>query len=107
MIDVVRKQPTTYWVDAMDKAGVPCGPINSVAEALTDPHTLAREMVRTVKHPTVGDLKMVGIPFRMNGTPPTIRRPPPLLGQHTEEVLSSELGLSAARIAELRSEKVI
>jgi crotonobetainyl-CoA:carnitine CoA-transferase CaiB-like acyl-CoA transferase len=50
---------------------------------------------------------MVGIPFRMNGTPPSIRRPPPLLGQHTEEVLGGELGLSAARIAELRAEKVI
>jgi len=50
---------------------------------------------------------MVGIPFRMNGTPPSIRRPPPLLGQHTEEVLGGELGLSASRIAQLRAEKVI
>jgi crotonobetainyl-CoA:carnitine CoA-transferase CaiB-like acyl-CoA transferase len=78
-----------------------------VAKALTDPHTLARDMVRTIEHPTVGELKMVGIPFRLNATPATIRRPPPLLGQHTEEILAGELGFSAARIAQCRSEKVI
>jgi crotonobetainyl-CoA:carnitine CoA-transferase CaiB-like acyl-CoA transferase len=50
---------------------------------------------------------MVGIPFRLNGTPATIRRPPPLLGQHTEEILAGELGLSAVRIAQLRAERVI
>jgi succinate---hydroxymethylglutarate CoA-transferase len=103
----LKRGGTADWIGKLRQAGVPCGPINSVAEALTDPHTLAREMVRTVKHPTVGDLKMVGIPFRMNDTPPSIRRAPPLLGQHTDEVLAGELGLSPARIAELRSEKVI
>jgi len=98
---------TAAWIEKLRAAGVPCGPINSVAEALTDPHTLARDMVRTVKHPTAGDLKMVGIPFRFSGTPAMIRRAPPLLGQHTEEVLGAELGLSAERIAQLRAEKVI
>jgi crotonobetainyl-CoA:carnitine CoA-transferase CaiB-like acyl-CoA transferase len=95
------------WIEKLRAAGVPCGPINSVGEALNDPHTLARDMVRSVRHPTVGELKMVGIPFRLNGTPAAIRRAPPLLGQHTEEVLSEELGMSAARIAQLRAEKVI
>jgi crotonobetainyl-CoA:carnitine CoA-transferase CaiB-like acyl-CoA transferase len=103
----LKKAKTADWISKLRGAGVPCGPINTVAEALTHPHTLAREMVRTVKHPTVGDLKMVGIPFRLNGTPASIRRPPPLLGQHTEEVLADELGFSAARIAQLRAEKVI
>jgi len=95
------------WIEKLRAAGVPCGPINSVAEALNDPHTLAREMVRTVTHPTAGEVKMVGIPFRLNDTPATIRRPPPLLGQHTEDVLAGELGMSAERIAQLRAEKVI
>jgi crotonobetainyl-CoA:carnitine CoA-transferase CaiB-like acyl-CoA transferase len=98
---------TAAWIEKLRAAGVPCGPINSVSEALNDPHTLARDMVRTVRHPAAGDLKMVGIPFRMNGTPATIRRAPPLLGQHTEEVLAGELGLSAERIARLRAEKVV
>jgi succinate---hydroxymethylglutarate CoA-transferase len=95
------------WIEKLRAVGVPCGPINSVAEALGDPHTLARDMVRSVRHPAAGELKMLGIPFRMNGTPPAIRRAPPLLGQHTEEVLGTELGMSAARIAQLRAEKVI
>jgi crotonobetainyl-CoA:carnitine CoA-transferase CaiB-like acyl-CoA transferase len=103
----LKREPSAAWIGKLRAAGVPCGPINSVAEALTDPHTLARDMVRTVKHPTVGDLKMVGMPFRFSGTPETIRRAPPLLGQHTEEVLGAELGLSAERIAQLRAEKVV
>jgi crotonobetainyl-CoA:carnitine CoA-transferase CaiB-like acyl-CoA transferase len=103
----LKRDKTAAWIEKLRAAGVPCGPINSVAEALTDPHTLARDMVRTVKHPTVGDLKMVGIPFRFSGTPAMIRRAPPLLGQHTEEVLGTELGLSTERIAQLRAEKVI
>jgi succinate--hydroxymethylglutarate CoA-transferase len=98
---------TADWIARLRAAGVPCGPINTVAEALTDPHTLARDMVRTVSHPKAGELKMVGIPFRMNGTPPSIRRAPPLLGEHTDEVLAGELGLTAARIAQLRAQKVI
>ena len=103
----LRSGKTAGWIGKLRSAGVPCGPINTVAEALTDPHTLARDLVHTVQHPTAGRIKMVGIPFRMNGTPPAIRRAPPLLGEHTEEVLAGELGLSSARIAELRAEKVI
>jgi crotonobetainyl-CoA:carnitine CoA-transferase CaiB-like acyl-CoA transferase len=103
----LKRDKSAAWIERLRAAGVPCGPINSVAEALTDPHTLAREMVRTVKHPTVGDLKMVGMPFRFGGTPEAIRRAPPLLGQHTEEVLGTELGLSAEVIAQLRAEKVV
>ena len=103
----LKGEKTAAWIQKLRAAGVPCGPINSVAEALNDPHTLARDMVRTVKHPTAGDLKMLGIPFRLNGTPATIRRAPPLLGQHTEEVLAADLGLSTARIAQLRSENII
>ncbi|MBI3043442.1 MAG: CoA transferase [Betaproteobacteria bacterium] len=105
--EVLQAGKTAAWIGKLRAAGVPCGPINSVAEALDDPHTQAHDMVRSVRHPTAGELKLVGIPFRLNGTPATIRRPPPLLGQHTEEVLGGELGLSAARIAELRAEKVI
>jgi succinate--hydroxymethylglutarate CoA-transferase len=98
---------TAAWIEKLRAVGVPCGPINSVADALDNPHTAAREMVRTVKHPKAGDLKMLGIPFRMSGTPPSIRRAPPLLGEHTDEILGGELGLSAERIAQLRAEKIV
>ena len=103
----LKREPSSTWSEKLRAAGVPCGPINSVAEALNDPHTLARGMVRTVKHPKVGDLRMVGIPFRFSATPEAIRRAPPLLGQHTEEVLGTDLGFSSERIAQLRAEKVI
>ena len=95
------------WLAKLAAAGIPCGRINSVAQALNDPHTAAREMVRAVKHPTAGDLKMLGIPFRFSATPASVRRPPPTLGQHTEQVLRDELGLSDERIAALRTQKII
>ena len=95
------------WLAKLAAAGIPCGRINSVAQALNDPHTAAREMVRVVKHPTAGELKLLGIPFRFSATPASVRRPPPTLGQHTEQVLRDELGLSDERIAALRAEKII
>ena len=95
------------WLDKLTAGGIPCGRINSVSEALSGPHTVARGMVRTVKHPTAGEVKMLGVPFRFSDTPAAIRRAPPTLGQHTEQVLRDELGLSDKRIAELRAEKVI
>jgi crotonobetainyl-CoA:carnitine CoA-transferase CaiB-like acyl-CoA transferase len=104
--DVLRGDDAQAWITKLQAAGVPCGRINSVAEALDDPHTAARRMVETVEHPTVGALRLLGIPFGLNGTPATVRRPPPTLGQHTDEILGEELGLSAERIGELRARKV-
>jgi glutaryl-CoA transferase len=95
------------WLGKLKAAGIPCGRINSVAEALEDPQTAARQMVETVEHPTVGALKMLGIPFKFSDTVCSVRRPPPTLGQHSQEILSGELGLDDKTIAELRREKVI
>jgi crotonobetainyl-CoA:carnitine CoA-transferase CaiB-like acyl-CoA transferase len=95
------------WLVKLKAAGVPCGRINSVAEALADPQTRARQMIETVEHPTIGDLKLVGMPYKFSGTPASVRRPPPTLGEHTEEILRSELGLDATAIAALREQKVI
>jgi succinate--hydroxymethylglutarate CoA-transferase len=104
---VLSTADAQFWLAKLTETGIPCGRINSVAQALSDPHTIAREMVRTVQHPTAGAVKMLGIPFRFSDTPASIRRPPPLLGQHTEQVLRDVLQLSDGRIAELRSAKVI
>jgi len=103
----LKADKTAAWITKLRAVGVPCGPINTVAQALNHPHTLARDMVRTVKHPTAGALKLVGIPFQMNGTPATIRRAPPRLSEHTDEVLGGELGLSKQRLDALRADKVI
>jgi crotonobetainyl-CoA:carnitine CoA-transferase CaiB-like acyl-CoA transferase len=105
--EILRTAPAETWIAKLGAAGIPCGRINSVAQALSEPHAVAREMVRTVQHPTAGEVKMAGIPFRFSDTPASVRRAPPTLGQHTEQVLRDTLKLSDARIDELRAAKVI
>jgi succinate---hydroxymethylglutarate CoA-transferase len=105
--EALRTAPAEAWIDKLSASGIPCGRINSVAQALSDAHAQARDMVRTVCHPTAGDIRMLGIPFRFSDTPTSVRRPPPMLGQHTEEVLRDMLEFSEARIDELRAAKVI
>jgi succinate---hydroxymethylglutarate CoA-transferase len=95
------------WLDKLKAVGVPCGRINSVADALDDPHTTARDMIETVEHSTIGALKMLGIPFKFSDTACSVRRAPPTLGQHNDEILKGELGLDEKAIAELRQTKVI
>jgi crotonobetainyl-CoA:carnitine CoA-transferase CaiB-like acyl-CoA transferase len=95
------------WLDKLMAVGVPCGKINSVADALDDPHTVARDMIETVEHSTIGALKMLGIPFKFSDTACSVRRAPPTLGQHSDEILKGELGLDDKAIAELRQTKVI
>jgi succinate--hydroxymethylglutarate CoA-transferase len=95
------------WLDKLKAVGVPCGRINSVADAFDDPHTVARDMIETVEHSTIGALKMLGIPFKFSDTACSVRRAPPTLGQHSDEILAGELGLDAKAIAELRQAKVI
>src|SRR6195256_479804 len=95
------------WLEKLKAVGVPCGRINSVADALDDPHTVARDMIETVEHSTIGTLKMLGIPFKFSDTACSVRRAPPTLGQHNDEILKGELGLDEKAIAELRQAKVI
>jgi succinate--hydroxymethylglutarate CoA-transferase len=105
--DAFARDNADVWLSKLKAVGVPCGKINSVAAALADPHTAARSMVETVEHPTIGALKMLGMPFKFSDTKPSVRRAPPTLGQHTDEILAMELGLDANAIAQLRRDKVI
>jgi len=105
--EALKRDATDVWIAKLQAAGVPCGRINSVAQALDDPHTAARRMVETVEHSTVGTLKMLGTPFKFSDTPTSVRHAPPTLGQHTDEILQRELGMDAAQIAALRQDKVI
>jgi crotonobetainyl-CoA:carnitine CoA-transferase CaiB-like acyl-CoA transferase len=105
--DTLRVEDADAWIARLQAVGVPCGRINSVAQAFDDPHTAARGMVERVAHPTIGELRLPGIPFKLGGTPASVRRPPPTLGQHTAEILREELGMSDQRIGELRALKVI
>ena len=95
------------WLAKLKAAGIPSGRINTVAQALDDPHTAARQMVATVDHPKIGALRMLGIPFRFGETPASVRRAPPVLGEHTDEILSRELGMDENAITALRNQRVI
>jgi crotonobetainyl-CoA:carnitine CoA-transferase CaiB-like acyl-CoA transferase len=82
---------TAYWVDTLLEAGVPAGPILDYQQVVDDPHTQARDMVVEMEHPEAGTVYGLGIPVKLSATPGSIRRPAPLLGQHTDEILA-ELG---------------
>ena len=96
----------SYWVDKISEAGVPCGPINRVSDVVNDPHVLSRDMISGIEHPNIPDLRFPGSPLKLTETPPSIRRAPPLLGQHNEEILC-ELGYSPDSIDSLRGRGVI
>jgi formyl-CoA transferase len=86
-------RPAAEWLALFAETGVPSGPVNDVGQALNHPQAQARNAVQQVLHPTIGPLPTIASPLRLERTPPTIRRPPPLLGEHTEEVLREWIGL--------------
>ena len=94
------------WIEAMSAAGIPNGPVNSVTDALSSAHTAAREMVVDIDHPAMGSFRSLGLPMRLSDNPTSIRRHPPLLGEHTDEVLG-ELGYDDAGITELRAQGIV
>jgi CoA:oxalate CoA-transferase len=97
---------TAHWVETLNKAGVPCGPVNGVAEVFQDPQILAQEMVIDVDHPGSGIVRMLGFPIKLSGTPCRVRHPAPALGEHSDEVLA-ELGYSDAERAAWRRDGVV
>jgi formyl-CoA transferase len=104
---IVRDKPAAFWTGKLEAAGVPCGPINSIAQALADPQAVARGLRIELPHPTAGTVPLVGMPIRMSASSPSYERPPPLLGEHTDEVLREVAGLRADEIAALRSRGVL
>jgi crotonobetainyl-CoA:carnitine CoA-transferase CaiB-like acyl-CoA transferase len=101
---VTRLHPRRHWLAAFEARDIPCGPINSYAEVFEDPQVVAREMVVTVDHPTLGTMRTLGSPIKLSATPPEVRRRAPHLGEHTEEVLR-EAGFDAAHVAALRQSR--
>jgi crotonobetainyl-CoA:carnitine CoA-transferase CaiB-like acyl-CoA transferase len=103
---VLLTRPRGAWLAALEAAKVPAGPINDLAQVFADPQVRSRGMVAQVAHPRRQSLELVASPIKLSATPAQLRRPPPLLGEHTDDVLA-ELGIDAAERARLRAQGVI
>jgi crotonobetainyl-CoA:carnitine CoA-transferase CaiB-like acyl-CoA transferase len=104
---IMKTRPKAEWLAALEAAKVPCGAINNLAEVFADAQVQERAMVHAWEHPLAGELKLVASPLKLSGTPVRTDHPPPLLGQHTREVLGEVLGWDDARIAGLKAREVI
>ena len=94
-----ERETTAHWCAKLDAAGVPAGPVMNHVDALSDPHSLARGMVREIEHPSVGRMKTLGVPVKLSRTGGAVRRPAPMLGEHTGEVVAEWLGADARSLA--------
>jgi crotonobetainyl-CoA:carnitine CoA-transferase CaiB-like acyl-CoA transferase len=103
----VAMQPAAFWSERLEEAGVPCGPIRSIAQAFADPQVQARELLRELPHPLARQVPMVACPIRMSDSPVGAERAPPLLGADTEVVLRQLAGLDGAELKRLRAARVI
>ncbi|MBS0562498.1 MAG: CoA transferase [Proteobacteria bacterium] len=105
----MKSQTTAWWVERLEALKIGCGPINKLSEVFADPQVQARGAVVEMRHGAQGEntVKVIANPVRLSETPAEYRLPPPLLGQHTDEVLSGRLGLDAAALAALREKGVI
>ena len=107
LTEIFLQRDTAAWMTLLIDAGVPCAPVQTIDQVFLAPQVIAREMVVEVSHPTAGTLRMAGLPVKFSGTPASIRLAPPLLGQHTAEVLRSWLRLDDSAIDDLKSKGVI
>ncbi len=99
MNEIIGTKPMDEWLQILDDAGIPCAPISTMAEVVTDPQILSRDMIVPVEHPTAGTINVAGVPIKFSETPGAIKTAAPTLGQHTEEILTGLLGWDADRAA--------
>lgn len=111
LIPLIRQvtvfRTTAEWVSVLEAAGVPCGPVNDLEQVFADPQVIARGLRIDLPHPLAGSTPQVASPLRLSASPVEYRQAPPLLGEHTERVLSDVLGLDTSQVAVLRSQGVI
>ncbi len=96
-----------WWLSQLEKAGVPCGPINSIGEAIDHPQIKHRNMLLKVPHPTAGEVSLINTPVKYSKTPVVVPVAPPLLGQHTDQILRDELGFDEKKVAQLKRDGTV
>ena len=103
--DKLKLNTTNYWIEELQKGGIWCGKVNDYSETVKDPQVIYNEMIQTISHPVAGEIKVVNCPIGFSKTPASIRKAPPLLGEHNEEILK-ELGYSDEEIKDLKGEGI-
>lgn len=104
---ITKTQTTQHWLEVFEGSGLPYSAVNDIQATLNHTHVLARDMVKEMDHESCGPIKMVNTPVKFSESKPSIRTPPPTLGQHTDEVLSEILGMSGAEIEALKVEGAV
>jgi len=107
LVEAMKAKTTQEWVEEFEKVGIPCGPVNTIDKVAADPQVLAREMIVDVNNPKAGSFKVTNTPVKLSRTPAKLGRASPDLGEHTEEVLTTLLGMKANELLELRQAGVI
>jgi len=107
LTEIFRSRDNDTWLRILNEAEVPCAPIQTIDQVFHAPQVLHRDMLVEVAHPTAGTVRMAGLPVKLSATPASVRLPPPLLGEHSEQVLSSWLDMSADSIERLKQKGVI
>lgn len=103
----LKGQSVKHWQQRLDAMNVPCGPINDMSQVFDDPQLRHRQMLMEMPHPVVGAIPQIANPLKLSRTPVAYMRPPPVLGEHTEEILADMLGMDRQAIAELRARQVV
>jgi len=101
---ITSTEPRAHWLELFDANNIPCGPINDYSQVFEDPQVVARELVVDVEHPTLGAIRALGSPIKLSATPPDVKRRAPLLGEHTEEVLT-QTGIRDSRFGIRRTQE--
>jgi crotonobetainyl-CoA:carnitine CoA-transferase CaiB-like acyl-CoA transferase len=103
----LRSRTRAEWIERFAAARVPCGSVKDIGEALTDPQIAARSMIERVEHAALGAIRVLGVPIKLSETPGSVRTAPPTLGQHTDQILREDLGLTDEAIAALRASRTV
>jgi CoA:oxalate CoA-transferase len=107
LTEAMKTRTTREWVEEMEQAGIPCGPVNTIAQAAGDPQIAARDMIIKVRHPEAGDFRVVNTPFKFSRTHYKVERASPDLGEHTQDILSRLLEMAPEEIGALKDSGVI